>query len=97
MRCYKGTVLSVDKHDGVYEYLVEDVNKTHKCKIVLWDHEFNLNLNYDVENEDYWFDNDSGHKVYYFEDYPVNAYCDGEGGVDGYTQYIERYVKLYEL
>ena len=24
MRCYKGTVLSVDKHDGVYEYLVED-------------------------------------------------------------------------
>ena len=24
MKCYKGTILSVDANDGVYRYLVED-------------------------------------------------------------------------
>ena len=27
MKCYKGTIISVDANDGVYEYLVEDNGK----------------------------------------------------------------------
>lgn len=90
------------RYDGYYqeaEYVIENAGKTGTVNITLWDHDFTITYVYGSSDDYDVVSHYSGfYKFYVFTDtYKIDAWCDGEGGVEGYNQYIERYVTLYDL
>ena len=85
-----------DGYKESYDYLIENAVSGGKCKFVFLDKEYNLSYSYTNEGHE-WYENKGNYKFYVFEYYPINSYFDGDGEVEGYNQYIERYTTLYAL